>query len=151
MVTQFGMSERIGQLNFGDDETQPFLGYSIAQGRHYSEETAAKIDEEVHRMVTQAYEKTVALLRENEDKLHALAEALLEKEIIEQAEMLRIIGITKEEATPDRVQLDQDQQPHFSLGHNEDDGSTSPNDDQSNHQHQPESENQSDTIPGSHD
>ena len=105
MVTQFGMSERIGQLNFGDNESQPFLGYSLAQNRHYSEETAAKIDEEVHRMISEAYDRTYALLKENEDKLTALAEALLETEIIEQSEMFKIIGMTPDEATPERVQL----------------------------------------------
>ena len=116
MVTQFGMSERIGQLNFGDNESQPFLGYSLSQQRHYSEETAAKIDEEVHRIVSEVYNDTINLLRKNKDKLEALAEALLEKEVIDQSEMLDIIGISLEEADPDRPHLEETYNgSHFTL------------------------------------
>jgi cell division protease FtsH len=117
MVAQFGMSERIGQLNFGDNESQPFLGYSISQNRSYSEETAAKIDEEVHRIVEGAYHETVELLGNNKDKLKALADALLTSEVIEQGEMLRIIGISKDDAIPSRSKLEDDtsNNSHFAL------------------------------------
>ena len=107
MVSQFGMSEAIGPLNFGDDERQPFLGYSLAQGRSYSEETAAKIDAEVRRMVDVAYEKTFALVEAHQDKLTALAEALLESETVEQEELLAILGMELEEMLPpDRDQAE---------------------------------------------
>lgn len=93
MISQFGMSEVIGPLNFGDNDQQPFLGYSIAQGRNYSEETAAKIDAEVRRLIDEVYDRTIKLLELNRDKLVALAEALLSDEVIEFHEMMRIIGI----------------------------------------------------------
>jgi cell division protease FtsH len=93
MVTQFGMSESIGPLNFGDEDRQPFLGYTISQGRSYSEETAAKIDAEVRRLVEEAYHKTVRLLKDNRDKLDALAEALLVQEVVGYEEMFRVIGM----------------------------------------------------------
>lgn len=93
MVSQFGMSESFGLLNFGDDERQPFLGYSLSQGKSYSEETAAEVDTEVRRLIKQAHDQTIALLTENKDKLIALAEALLVQEVIEQEEMWRVIGM----------------------------------------------------------
>lgn len=94
MVAQFGMSEEIGPLNFGENDTQPFLGYTLSQGRHYSEETAARIDAEVHRLVDIAYKNTRKLLTENRDKLDGLAQALLDREVIERDEVLEIVGIT---------------------------------------------------------
>ena len=90
MVSQFGMSDAIGPLNFGEDERQPFLGYSLSQGRTYSEETAAKIDAEVRRMVEAAHEKTLALLRANQDKLEMLAQELLNNEIVDRARVMAI-------------------------------------------------------------
>ncbi len=93
MVSQFGMSDAIGPLNFGDNERQPFLGYSISQGRSYSEETASRIDAEVRRIVDEAYEKTVLLLRENQDKLRVLAEELLENEIVDGERVAQIAGV----------------------------------------------------------
>ncbi len=97
MVTQFGMSESFGPLNFGDDETQPFLGYSLSQGRTYSDETAAKIDAEVKRLVEAAHEETVKVVRDNADKLEALAHELLNNEIVERDRVLEIIGVQKEQ------------------------------------------------------
>ena len=94
MVSQFGMSDSIGPLNYGDDERQPFLGYSLSQGRNYSEETAAKIDAEVHRLVEDAYGQTLRLMENYQDKLEALSQALLEKEVIGQQEMYEIVGMS---------------------------------------------------------
>ncbi|MDX1993627.1 MAG: ATP-dependent zinc metalloprotease FtsH [bacterium] len=98
MVAQFGMSEAIGPLNFGDDDRQPFLGYSLSQGRNYSEETAAKIDTEVRRIVDEAYETTLELLSQNRDKLEALAEALLTHEVVDQEMLLEVTGLNREAA-----------------------------------------------------
>ncbi|MGB1287387.1 MAG: hypothetical protein ACPG7F_12690, partial [Aggregatilineales bacterium] len=95
MVTQFGMSDEIGPLNFGDNESQPFLGYSISQSRNYSEETASRIDEEVRRIVDRAYARTTKLLKANRDKLDAVAEGLLEKEVLERDEVLALVGIAE--------------------------------------------------------
>jgi cell division protease FtsH len=93
MVTQFGMSESLGPLNFGDNETQPFLGYSLSQGRNYSEETAAKIDAEIRRIVENAYQRTRQVLNQNRDKLEAVAQELLANEVIESRRFYELIGV----------------------------------------------------------
>jgi cell division protease FtsH len=93
MVTQFGMSERLGQVNFGDNESQPFLGYSLSQGRTYSEQTAYMVDEEVRNIIDEVYERTVTLLRGNQDKLELLARALLENEVVDQEMIRDLIGV----------------------------------------------------------
>jgi cell division protease FtsH len=92
MVSEFGMSDSIGPLNFGDNERQPFLGYTMTQGRQYSEETASQIDAEVRRIVEDAHQKTVELVRENRDKLDVLAQELLDNEIVDGARVLEIVG-----------------------------------------------------------
>jgi cell division protease FtsH len=92
MVSEFGMSENIGPLNFGDNERQPFLGYSLSQGRQYSEETAAQIDAEVRRIVEAAHRESVELLSNNREALDKLAGELLENEIIEGARVMEIVG-----------------------------------------------------------
>jgi len=104
------MSESFGLMNFGDDERQPFLGYSLSQGKSYSEETASEIDAEVRSVIKQAHEQTIALLTENKDKLIALAEALLVQEIIEQEEMLAILGMNND------PRFEKGGSGHFSLG-----------------------------------
>ena len=96
MVAQFGMTDALGPLNFGEDETQPFLGYSISQGRKYSEETAARIDAEVRRIVEAAYKRTKEILVEHRAELDRVAEALLSKEVLERDEFLELVG--KEDA-----------------------------------------------------
>jgi cell division protease FtsH len=100
MVTQFGMSDTIGPINFGDDERQPFLGYSLSQGRSYSEDTAAQIDAEVRRLVNQAHDHALTLLRENRNKLDALAQELLDNEIVDRQRVLEIVGVPPS-AVPD--------------------------------------------------
>ncbi len=101
MVSQFGMSEAIGPLNFGDDDHQPFLGYSLSQGRSYSEETASKIDAEVRRIVENAYEQTRELLQGNVDALNALADELLSSEVVERETVVRILGLEEKPIDPD--------------------------------------------------
>ncbi len=93
MVAQLGMSDRIGQVNFGDDERQPFLGYSLSQGRSYSEETASQIDSEVRRLVDEAYDRALDLLSHNMDKLEMLANDLLTNEIVDRARVMEIAGM----------------------------------------------------------
>jgi cell division protease FtsH len=115
MVSQFGMSKAIGPINFGDNDNQPFLGYSLSQGRNYSEETAARIDTEVIRVVEDSYDDTIKLLEENRDKLEALANALLENEVVDQDMMLRIIGMSLDEVVPEDEEVE-NQSGHFSLG-----------------------------------
>ena len=92
MVAQWGMNEELGPLNFGDNDRQPFLGYSLAMPRNYSEETASLIDKETKRLVEQAHQYARQLLREHRDKLDRLANELLESEIVDQARMLEIVS-----------------------------------------------------------
>lgn len=93
MVASFGMSDAIGPLNFGEDERQPFLGYSLSQGRNYSEATAARIDAEVRHIVERAYEATLELVKRNRDKLDALAHELLTNEVVDGVRVAEIAGV----------------------------------------------------------
>ncbi len=83
MVTKYGMSDRIGAIMLGSGQEEVFLGRDFAQAKEYSEETAAVIDEEIKKIVDNAYRRAEQILRDNIDKLHAVAEVLLEKEKID--------------------------------------------------------------------
>ncbi|MBW2063534.1 MAG: ATP-dependent zinc metalloprotease FtsH [Deltaproteobacteria bacterium] len=103
MVCDYGMSENLGPLTFGKREEQIFLGREISQHRDYSELTAQKIDEEVTRIVTGAYERTKRLIEENIDALHKLANSLLERETLDGKEIDAILeeaGIHLKKETP---------------------------------------------------
>ncbi len=91
MVCEWGMSERLGPLTFGKKEEQIFLGREITQHRDYSEKTAQEIDTEVKAIVEHAEKKAEELLGANLDKLHLLAEALRNKEILDGDQIDRII------------------------------------------------------------
>ena len=93
MVKMFGMSDSVGMVNYGDDSEQPFLGYAIANGRDYSDDTAAKLDAEIKRIIDVAYQETRELLEDHRDEMDALTEALLQKETVERGEILRILGM----------------------------------------------------------
>ena len=82
MVRAWGMSEELGPLSYSKDEEQIFLGREIAQHRDYSEATAQKIDDEINRLINDAYQNAKTVLNENIDILHRLAELLLEKETV---------------------------------------------------------------------
>src|SRR6266568_4152938 len=90
-VCEWGMSDELGPLTFGKKDEEIFLGREIATRRDYSEEIALKIDSEVKRLVTENYERAKRMLRENMAALKALAEALLEKEVLEAAAIDKII------------------------------------------------------------
>ena len=83
MVTKYGMSDRIGTIMLGSGQEEVFLGRDFAQAKEYSEETAAVVDEEVKKIVDNAYRRAEQILKENIDKLHAVAGVLLEKEKID--------------------------------------------------------------------
>jgi cell division protease FtsH len=91
MVCEWGMSDELGPLTFGKKDEEIFLGREIATRRDYSEEIALKIDSEVKRLVTENYERAKRMLRDNMAALKALAEALLEKEVLEAAAIDQII------------------------------------------------------------
>jgi cell division protease FtsH len=91
MVCEWGMSDALGPLSFGPKEEQIFLGREIAQHRDYSEQTAVMIDKEVRRIVDEAQERAIGLLREHSDELRNLAEALLEREILDNEDIERVL------------------------------------------------------------
>ena len=86
MVTQYGMSDKIGMINYGSDEDEVFIGRDLAHTRNYAEKTAALIDEEVKRIIDDSYEKAKTLIAQHEEVLHKCANLLLEKEKIGQQE-----------------------------------------------------------------
>jgi cell division protease FtsH len=92
MVCEWGMSDRLGPLTFGKREEMIFLGREIAQHQDYSENTAVEIDREVRRMVTENYERAKDLIRGRLKTLHALAAALLEKEVLDAPEIDAIVA-----------------------------------------------------------
>jgi cell division protease FtsH len=91
MVCEWGMSE-LGPLSFGKKEEQIFLGREIAQHRDYSEETAIRIDEQVKKLVQGGYDTAAAIIDKHSEALVKIAEALLEREILDGAEVLQIIN-----------------------------------------------------------
>ena len=82
MVTKYGMSQRLGTITLGSDQNEVFLGRDFAQEKTYSEETAGIIDEEMKKIIDTCYNKAIEILKTHEDKLHAVAKVLLEKEKI---------------------------------------------------------------------
>ncbi|MGI6697303.1 MAG: ATP-dependent zinc metalloprotease FtsH [Clostridia bacterium] len=80
MVTEYGMSETLGPMTFGSVQDEVFIGRDMARSKNYSEEVAARIDKEVKKMIDKAYEKAQEILEKNINKLHAVAQALLERE-----------------------------------------------------------------------
>ena len=90
MVMEYGMSDALGPIAFGSDHNEVFLGRDIGRGRNVSEEVSSQIDREVRDLVDEAYKTAERLLEENLSKLHAVAQALLEKEKIEAEEFYNI-------------------------------------------------------------
>jgi len=90
MVCEFGMSQ-LGPLTFGKKEEQIFLGREIAQHRDYSEETAIKIDQEVRRLVDESYGRARDILAGHRESLTKIAEALLEREVLDANEIKMLI------------------------------------------------------------
>ena len=91
MVCEWGMSERLGPLTFGKKDEEIFLGREIATRRDFSEQVAIEIDHEVRRLVTENYERATRMLTEHMGVLKALAEALLEKEVLDAPEIDQIV------------------------------------------------------------
>jgi len=91
MVCEWGMSEKLGPMTFGKKEEEIFLGRDFTQRVDYSETTALQIDAEVRRIIIEAYERAKTLLRRNVEVLHKMAETLLEREVIDGAEIDHIL------------------------------------------------------------
>ena len=82
MVTQYGMSEKVGMIQYGGDEDEVFIGRDFGHTKNYADQTAALIDSEVKRIIDEAYEKAKEILSQNEEVLHRCADLLIEKEKI---------------------------------------------------------------------
>ncbi|MEV8145371.1 ATP-dependent zinc metalloprotease FtsH [Specibacter sp. NPDC078709] len=114
MVTQYGMSERIGAVKLGSGNSEPFLGGGGGQGKDYSEAVASMIDEEVRKLIDQAHDDAYEALIANRDILDRLALELLERETLNQAEIAEIfIGLRK--PAPRKVWLSKDSRPVSAL------------------------------------
>ncbi len=95
MICEYGMSENIGPVTFGHRQDQVFLGRDIARDKDYSEEVAAEIDKEVRAFMEDAYAATEKLLSENLDKLHVIAQALIERETLDAEEIKQLLDYGK--------------------------------------------------------
>lgn len=93
MVTQFGMSDKLGHMTLGKRQGMVFLGRDIVEERNYSDETARMIDEEVKKIVDDAYARARQMLTDNIDKLKTLSAALIEKEILDGDEVKKLLGM----------------------------------------------------------
>ena len=82
MVTQFGMSDELGPLAYGDNEQEVFLGHSVTRTQNTSDETQSKIDSETRKFVDEGYQKAESIMRDNRDALHTIANGLLEYETL---------------------------------------------------------------------
>jgi len=93
MVTEWGMSDKLGPLSYGKKEEQIFLGREIAQHRDYSEQTAIEIDSEVKRIVTENYDRAKRIITERRETLDLLTKALLEKETLDAGDIDEIMNL----------------------------------------------------------
>jgi cell division protease FtsH len=91
MVCQWGMSERLGMVQYGDNNEYIFLGREMIRSKDYSEQTAQEIDAEVKRLIDEGYQRARAIIGANRDKLEVLAKALLEYETLEGSQVEAII------------------------------------------------------------
>lgn len=93
MITEYGMSPELGTIAYGEGQNhQIFLGRDFNNQRNYSEEVAAAIDKEVRKYIEEAYEACRQIINDNLDKLHAIAEALIEKETLDAKELKELVG-----------------------------------------------------------
>ncbi|MTV48502.1 ATP-dependent zinc metalloprotease FtsH [Heliobacillus mobilis] len=91
MITEYGMSEELGPLTFGHKQEQVFLGRDLARDRNYSEAVAFSIDKEARRIIEECYGKAKKILESNADKLHLIAQTLMDKETIEASEFTELM------------------------------------------------------------
>jgi cell division protease FtsH len=91
MVCNLGMSEVLGPVNWGDDDGEPFLGRQFSQPKHYSDDTARRIDEEVKNILERAYEAARTILTHNIHVLHRVAQSLIERESLDHTEFAQLV------------------------------------------------------------
>ncbi len=102
MVTEWGMSDRIGMVNVSDKEEHLFVGRDMFKPREVSEETSREIDQEVRRLIDESYARAHKLLTDHQDKLVALAEALLEFETLDAGQIQDLVSTGKMTNPPSR-------------------------------------------------
>jgi cell division protease FtsH len=90
MVTQYGMTERLGAIKLGETQGEPFLGRDMGHQRNYSEDVAAMIDDETKKLLATAHQEAFDILEENRDVLDALVLALLDRETLDKAEVAEV-------------------------------------------------------------
>ncbi len=110
MVTQYGMTERLGAIKLGDSNAEPFLGRDLGHQRNYSEDIAAIVDEEIKKLLATAHQEAFDILTENRDVLDSLVLALMEKETLDKAEVAEVFEALRRRperpawtGSPDRV------------------------------------------------
>ena len=109
MVCEFGMSEKLGPVSYGEERGLVFLGRDLARDRNYSEETAKEIDQEVRSIVNDCIERTRKLLKDNYDKLELVAETLLEFEVIDGTDIDKLLrGEKLERPEPEEEQVEEE-------------------------------------------
>ena len=101
MVTQYGMSEKIGMISYGDGDEDVFIGLELGQGRKYGEDMAGMIDSEVKRIIDECYDEAKDIISHNMNVLHAGAELLMEKDKITGAEFEALFGKNEQAALPE--------------------------------------------------
>ena len=111
MVTRYGMSDDLGPITYGDTNDEVFIGRDYGHVKNYSEETAAKIDEEVYRIVENAYKRCEDILKTHMDQLHLVAGELLKREKLtgEQFELLMTRGYIDEPQAEEAADAASDQ------------------------------------------
>ncbi len=112
MIMRFGMSEKLGPRVLGRNHDMPFLGREMSAESDYSEEIAREIDEEIRRVIEEAHERALAVLREHIDELHRLSAILIERETIDKDQFLRLLeGATEDEVFPEEAPAQAEEQP----------------------------------------
>jgi len=106
MVTHWGMSERLGPVAYRNGEHHPFLGKEMAEPREYSEHTAQVIDEEIGRILNEAFARAMEVLTEHRDKLETLAKALDRDEELDEHEIEALIGPPAYDRKKDKDRVD---------------------------------------------
>jgi cell division protease FtsH len=104
MVCQYGMSDKVGMVQYGSDDEFVFLGREMARTKVYSESTAREIDEEIKRIIDEGYKTAQTILFENRSKLELIAGALLEYETLDRAQVEEIVRTGKFTPPPAKPQ-----------------------------------------------
>ena len=100
MITEYGMSEKLGPITLGKSDEQVFLGRDFSKERNFSEAVASEIDEEIRRIINECYKRGEEIIKHNKSKLEKLASVLLEKEVLDAKEIEKILGKSPKNKSP---------------------------------------------------